>query len=474
MRVQTKLALGCILAVLPLGAGMTYAVTQMQDLARRSATTAAAQHRTVELSLKVLGGVEQVSDLRQKGAATEDEDYLERSRETERRVASWIGQLDQSTLTSGERVAVDGLIAAWPPDEPRPAPARDAVARLLDASRSGIAEHAAWAEGRRREVQRVALLVGFGALAFSAIAILVLVRAVQRPVAQLIAGTRAVAAGNFGFRAQPLAQDELGEVTEAFNQMVDSLGALERLKAELISKVSHELRSPLVAMIETNQLLLEEIPGPINDGQRRMLELHAGAASRLFDMIRDLLDVSALEAGEELRLEVVDVVELTREVVDQLSPLAHERALTLDLGVTTETAMVRCDARRYQQVVQNLVDNAIGHSPRGGCVHVGLRQSSSDVAPEELSLPEDDDQYVLLSVDDEGPGVPVGERERIFEMFVQGTKAVGSVGLGLAICRQTVAAHGGYIGVADSALGGAAFHVALPVVRDRGALESAT
>src|SRR5690606_24002860 len=154
-----------------------------------------------------------------------------------------------------------------------------------------------WTEARANDTARVATVVGLGAIAVSLIVMTLLIRAIQRPLRQLIRGTRAVAGGNFEYRARPLARDELGEVTEAFNHMADALGELERLKAELVSRVSHELRTPLVAMIETNRLLLDEIPGPINGRQRRMLELHASAAERLSAMIQDLLELSTMEAG---------------------------------------------------------------------------------------------------------------------------------------------------------------------------------
>ncbi|MEM1034149.1 MAG: HAMP domain-containing sensor histidine kinase [Myxococcota bacterium] len=465
MRVRTKLALGCVLAVIPMSLGMTFAVGQMRTLARQSAVAAEAQHRTVALSLKILGGIDQVVELRRKGAATEDADYVAKSRQTEAQVSAWVAALEDTGATAAEVTAMRKLADAWSGASPEIRPAREAVGRLLEASRAASSDHAAWAAARQREVERVALVVGLGALALSVLAIVVLVRAVQRPVAQLMAGTHAVAAGDFDFRARPLSDDELGAVTVAFNRMVDSLGELDRLKSELISKVSHELRSPLVAMMETTELMLEELPGPLTADQRRMLELQAGAGVRLMTMIRDLLDVSSLAAGGELRTEIADAVALTGEVVDQLTPLASERALHLTLATVPATAEIRCDPRRYQQVVQNLVDNALRHSPSGSVVHVGLRRTTADVAPSVLRLPDASEPYLLLSVEDEGPGVPEEDRERIFDMFVQGHRRTGGFGLGLAICRQTVTAHGGVVGVADSVLGGAAFHVALPYPR---------
>ncbi len=469
MRVGTRLALGGILAALPLVVGLTYTVFQVEALARGNATVSKSQHRAAQLALRVLRGLELADEYRSKLEVTGDAGYLQRLRETEARLDGWIRELRVLELTREEELASAALVAARREPGAPPQRARAAVDALLDANRAALDEHVRWAEERSRQTARVAVAVGTSAVGLSVVVLLILARTVQRPLQQLLSGTRAVARGDFGFRAVPLARDELGEVTRAFNQMVDALGALERLKAELVSRVSHELRTPLVAMVETNRLLLDEIPGPINASQRRMLELHAGAAERLTAMISDLLDLSTVEANMGLDRKAVDVVQLTRDVTEQLAPIAADKDVCLDVGFGTGAAVVFCDGRRFQQVVQNLVDNAVAHSPVGGTVHVGVTVCAGSELPEPVkeAVPK---PYVLMRVEDEGEGVAPGDRSRIFEKFVQGEKKHRGVGLGLAICRQIVTAHGGRIGVGDSVLGGAAFLATFPVVRGDGAL----
>lgn len=471
MKVGTKLAIAGALALTPLVGGLALAVTQVQSLAAQSAITAERQHHAARLALEILRGLELVSEYRSKLEVTGDEGYRTRLRQTEVQLERWFSELDRSELTTAERKATAALAHAVREERRLPIgsvpelSAREAAKGLLEASRRALDDHAHWVEAQSRQTARAAIGGGLIAVLLSAISTWLLVRTLNRPLRQLIRGTRAVATGDFEFRARPLANDEFGEVTESFNQMVDSLGEFERLKAELVSRVSHELRTPLVAMIETNRLLLEEIPGPINTKQRRMLTLHAGAAERLTAMIDDLLDLSALEASDSLEPRSIDLVELTRDAVDQMSPLAREKEIELDVGFSADSAIARGDARRYQQVVQNLLGNALKHSPTGGVVHVGLGLCGADALPEPVATTEGK-QYALLRVEDEGPGVEPEDRARIFDKFVQTRRARQGVGLGLAICRQIVLAHGGRVGVADSALGGAAFFATFPLARD--------
>ena len=464
MKVGTKLALGGALAVLPMAGGLAAAVRQVQALSAANDQTVESQHRAAQLALEVLRGIELTGEYERKLAITRDGDYRAKLAEVRAKVTRWIAELSTLRLSEAEAAAVDRLSRVWTASSaPDPVEAsRSAANALLEANSLALEAHARWAEAESRKTERLALIVALAALAASALVISLLVRSLQQPLRQLTRGTRAVAKGDFEYRAVPLANDELGQVTEAINHMVDSLGALERVKAELVSRVSHELRTPLVAMVETNRLLLDEIAGPVNHQQRRMLELHASAAERLSVMIRDLLDLSTLEANPALERDLVDLVPLTREIVDQLAPLALERSLHLDVGFSTERVVVRGDARRYQQVVQNFLDNALEHSPPNGVVHVGLGVMGADTLAEPYGRP-DEKPIAVLRVDDEGPGVAHDERERIFDKFAQGAGARRGVGLGLAICRQITTAHGGLVGVTESTLGGASFFAAFPI-----------
>jgi signal transduction histidine kinase len=208
-------------------------------------------------------------------------------------------------------------------------------------------------------------------------------------------------------------------------------------------------------MAETTQVLLDEVPGPLSAKQRRFLELQQQSNRRLQDMIRDLLDLSRLEAGVmEYRFDTRAVRPILEAALAELGPLAGEREVRVELEAHGGLPPVRCDHQRMLQVVLNLLANAIRFSPRGGRVFLAAREVADEVRT-----------WVRVTVGDQGPGVPDPEKAQVFERFyrVAGSHSRdrGGVGLGLAICREIVTAHGGRIGVEDAPGGGAVFVVDL-------------
>jgi two-component system sensor histidine kinase GlrK len=204
-------------------------------------------------------------------------------------------------------------------------------------------------------------------------------------------------------------------------------------------------------MQETTNLLLDEVIGPLNERQRRLLVLNVDAGRRLSRMIGELLDLSVVRAGLPCS-EDRDLVGLTLVAVSQLEALALEREIELRSELSSEALIARCDPDRVIQVVQNLVENALKYTPRGGVIAVRLSRHLDSAR---------------LEVEDSGAGIPEADRERVFEKFFrrEGLASDGGAGLGLAICREIVEAHGGSIWVNDaSRLGGAALHVALPLI----------
>jgi two-component system sensor histidine kinase GlrK len=245
------------------------------------------------------------------------------------------------------------------------------------------------------------------------------------------------------------------------------------MKRDFVAHVSHELRAPLASIQETIHVLLEQIPGPLSEKQRHLLELNLASGRRLSAMIGNLLDLSRMEAGVmEYELKGNDLVGLARTVVAELQPGAGERELAIELEVPDQPLMVECDGDRIMQIIRNLLGNAIKFSPRGKAITVSV--ASTPTLP--VSLPEswrgkvlstpEGKQFALLTVTDSGPGVPDEHKERIFEKFHQvrqGKKIMGQgAGLGLAISRTIAEAHHGALWVADNPGGGSVFHLVVP------------
>lgn len=329
---------------------------------------------------------------------------------------------------------------------------RSQVSRVTEATREAIEQEADKTFEAARRAQTFSWIVVAAALALAGPILWVTIWSIRDPLKRLEEGTRSIARGVYSYTELDASrQDEFADIAVSFNEMVARLGELDQLKRDFLSHVSHELRTPLVAMDETNRLLLEELPGPLTKQQRQFLEINLEGSRRLADMISKLLDLARLEERAVLfELQTNDLVEVATGVADSFH--AHARDLGVALSVEPETRpiTIECDADRIVQLLNNLLDNALKHTEKGGRVSLQLGEPNEE-------------GYAAIRVCDTGLGIPDAEKQRVFEKFHQiGRPRTGGVGLGLAICQQIVDAHRGSIWVEDNEGGGAVFAVALP------------
>src|SRR5690606_29744135 len=272
-------------------------------------------------------------------------------------------------------------------------------------------------------------------------------------------------AGNFRYRLDTSRSDEFAQVAHDFNTMTQRLAELDGMKRDFVSKVSHDLKTPLASMQETVNILLDEVPGELTEKQRDLLLLNQQAGQRLSSMVAKLLELSRIEAGAlapEFALHRLET--LIRHAVEQIEPAAAERKVRITTTFEDPAILLECDAERIRGVLDNLLENAIKFSPEGGIIAVTTQYASTrpDRVPHErwraLRRPDPEAGVVLTTVADCGPGVPDPDKERIFERVYQtsaGRAGHGrGVGLGLTICREIVAAHGGAPWVGDRPGGG--------------------
>ncbi len=305
---------------------------------------------------------------------------------------------------------------------------------------------------------RVTVLAIAVTLFVLAIWALVASRAIVRPVKELVQATGRVAGGDLSVRVPALGGPELGELAESFNQMAEELAVgrerlalaeRERAWAEMARQIAHEIKNPLTPMRMTAQLLLrarrDQDPraDAIAERLARTVEEQTEALARIATDFRHFAGVP------DRVLEPVPLDGFLSECLDGIEALHQAGQLTLQRHLSAGTARVRLDAGEFRQVLVNLLENSTQAAAAGVVV---------EVASELLG------DAVVLTVVDDGPGVPEPVLERLFEPYFT-TKTSGT-GLGLAICRRIVEAHGGSIDVLRSSSAGTAFQITLPVAAD--------
>ena len=232
---------------------------------------------------------------------------------------------------------------------------------------------------------------------------------------------------------------------------ITDLRRADRIRRDFVANVSHELRTPLTAIRGYVEALGDATP----EEGRRFLEIVSRHTLRMERLVRDLLRLARLDAGQELFERVPCAVEaLFGAVESDLARLLDARDLRVEREAAVDAATVAGDPAKLQDALRNLLENAANHSPHGGCITMRARRAGS---------------RVLLTVEDQGPGIPPGDLTRVFERFYRVDKSrtrdgkdPGGTGLGLSIVRHLVELHGGRVWAGNRPQGGAIFTIELP------------
>jgi signal transduction histidine kinase len=281
-------------------------------------------------------------------------------------------------------------------------------------------------------------------------------RWVAGPLRRVAEAAGAVAGGDYSTRLAPEGPNEVRTLAGTFNQMVERVQSINQAQRDFVSNVSHELKTPLTSIQGFAQAILEgAIPDP--EGLRRAARVIHEESDRLRRLVADLLDLARLDAQEVPFVRApVDLNGLLNSVVERISLRAAERGVRLENGLPPFPVVIG-DGDRLAQVFTNLLDNAVKFAPAGSPIRLEGEVSGG---------------WAAVHVDDKGPGIPAEELSRIFERFYQLDKArrAGAgrgVGLGLAISREIVQAHGGRLTASSRPGNGSRFSVLLPISKPR-------
>jgi len=286
-------------------------------------------------------------------------------------------------------------------------------------------------------------------------------RGVNRPLKKLAKEMHQVGEGEFSRCIDIRAPQEIEQLAEDFNGMVAKLAELDQMKADFISHVSHELRTPLTAMREGTAILLEEISGPLTASQRKVLEVLSSNSDRLYRSICSILDLSKMEAGMmEYQLVPCDPAALIHRSVTSVELIARTKGIHLESNLAEDLPVIFADEERIQQVLDNLLGNALKFTPAGGKIIIGAKTRRENESARLLEV----------SVSDSGEGIPAEDLQRVFERFYQSPPRIGrtrpGTGLGLPIARHIVEHHQGKIRVESEPGTGSVFSFTLPIWAD--------
>lgn len=292
----------------------------------------------------------------------------------------------------------------------------------------------------------ISILVGMLSLGMSFI--------VTSPIDEFIAVCREISKGNFDKKIKVKGHNEFSQMAETLNFMTSELADLEEKRKKFVSDVSHELKTPLA----TIKLICDSIvstPDPDAEMLKEFLGDLSNEVDRLTRIVERLLALTKLESSiTSAKLVPVDMAAMVHSIVRNLTPKANEKGIVIYSDFTAEIyEEIMLDHDKIWEAIYNIVDNAIKYSPINGFVKVNLVR---------------DGKMAIVNVEDNGPGIPESEKDRIFERFYRlddsRARDTGGTGLGLAIAKEAVVLHGGTIEVLSEGEMGSIFSIRIPII----------
>ncbi len=276
------------------------------------------------------------------------------------------------------------------------------------------------------------------------------IRTIIEPIHELTKSARQISEGSYGIQTEKKYNDEIGELTDAINEMSSKISQSEKMQTEFISSVSHELRTPLTAITGWSETLLYD-PEIKGDSQRG-LAIISKEAARLTKMVEELLEFTRIQDGRfNLSIEQMDVEAELEDSTFAYGELLRQMDMELEYTPsTTQIPLIPGDPERLRQVFLNILDNASKYGKDGKIIEVSIDKHGD---------------YVVIKVRDHGPGIPAQELPFVKKKFYKGSSKERGSGIGLAVCDEIVTRHGGDLIITNADDGGVCVTVRLPITR---------
>ena len=305
---------------------------------------------------------------------------------------------------------------------------------------------------------RVAVVIGMVALTIGIIISVFITISITKPLSVIKRKTREIAKGNFESELTLSSPPEIKDLAQAFNLMCAKLKEIDRTKTEFFSLMSHELRTPLTTIKEGTNLFLDSLKGKeITEKQKRLITIINEECNRLINLVNSLLDLSRMEAGMMVyNFTRTDITLLINRITREMEPLTETKSITIETGSSEGLPSVKADIDKILEVLRNLIGNAVKFTHNGGTVRIKAEKTTGDQG-----------EFIEVSVEDTGTGIPQDKIGTIFDKFrtvtFGGSGKIIGTGLGLYIVKQIITDHGGKIWVNSITGKGSTFTFALPV-----------
>ena len=458
---------GFTLVALPLVGALAYSAWNTEHLASQSRSAVFNASQAARSSRALVERIGSIERLAQQVALLEDPELVQTYARVHRSFRQLAEEIAQLPLDEPQHAALNrtveqeqslyDLLTAIPRSPVNAREITQRVDRLIDSAREVLAinnlivdREVERLRASAHEMQRGLMLLLLLSTAVALTIALLLTRYIARPIVTIDNAIRQLGGADFSRPISVRGPEDLRYLGRRLDWLRRRLEEFETQKNRFLRHVSHELKTPLTALREGAELLNDEVAGPLEPAQKQVVSIMRDNSVKLQRLIEELLDYQrALHAAASLEVKPIVLDVLVTEAAR-----AHELAAQskgLRLVIEAQSVMVEADPEKLRSIVDNLISNAVKFTPPGGTISVRAKAHAGEA---------------MIEVIDSGPGVPIEERESIFNLFFRGrgkdmSGRVKGSGLGLAIARELAEAHGGQIAVVPEGTGGH-FRVTLP------------
>jgi two-component system, NtrC family, sensor histidine kinase GlrK len=471
-----------VLAVIALGMYSTIKLGQLNHVTR---SINSIDNETIRLANSLIDAVLSQRKFEKKYIVSKDEDFHRQYLETEKPINKDLAQInalldsaDKKWLISKVKESHDQYFSMVQEEVRLIKDSRDYPQESFEKEKEvlvdqiiqkleEVSEKAKTATERKIEMSgkigsqasRIAVIITAASVIMAILIAFFTARAINRPVSLLIKETREIAGGRFEKHLTIPSPPEINELAAAFNHMCGRLKEIDEMKADFISHISHEFRTPLAVIREAVSLNLDCISTGSAEKQRRLLRIIEEECERLINSVNKILNLSRMDAGMmDYHMEKCSLSHLININVSKIRPIAERKGISLVVNLDQSLPHINIDSEKIDQVIDILLDNALKFTPGGGKLSLG---ASINYGKKSKGSSDKEKGVIEVSVSDTGCGIP---KENIQDIFNKFKKLHGKgTGLGLYIARQIISAHGGDIWVISGKGKGSAFYFTLPV-----------